>query len=511
MTVMILVLGLVPVQQGAPSPQEQAKTDEVSSLETGSSVICGYVDDNATGEPLVYVSVELTWEDAQGTYHYNYTHTDSAGFYLFDTGATNFDLRFSLDEYFTESSPWSYIDEDEVFWYNISMIPVPPQTAHFIGFITDNITGEPLQSAYVSLSWRDNQDHYWNNYTYADSEGYYDLGSIPGLTRINVYNSDYYSYYSDDIITENNSLIWLNVSLLPYPPVTAFLCGYITDDQSGDPLQDSSVSVYVTTDQGTFHNFTYTNPLGFYQVGVVPGVVDVSVYRYDYESTYVHNIMIQDGETIWVNLSLTFIIEETAQVQGYVVDNETSAVVKNAYVRFDWRDNLGHFCSKYTFTDQKGYYLIPVPKGDVEFLFTGNGYGITEVPWFGIDENAVRWVNASISPRITLTFSRPQPGLYIRDIPRFPQLTRVFVRFFHGSKVWAFGSLECVVNVTNASMGCNRVDFYVNGKLKTSDWMAPYSFVWKGFGHVLPSTVQAVAYDNAGPYSSTSIKVWRFL
>ncbi len=67
---------------------------------------------------------------------------------------------------------------------------------------------------------------------------------------------------------------------------------------------------------------------------------------------------IGENQTLWINLTLTFQPTENSRIKGYVIDNETHAAVRNAFIRYDWKDDVGHFYSKSTFTDQKGYYSI---------------------------------------------------------------------------------------------------------------------------------------------------------
>jgi rubredoxin len=510
--ILCVVVGMIPSITGDVVTRGHVKEEQqcVNTFSDENSVICGYVHDSETGDPLANVNVQQEWHDSQGNYWSNYTTTDATGFYHLNTAAVTFRLYFYYEDYFRGYSPMMSIGENEILWYNVSLIPIPPVTVHFSGFITDNFSGEPIQDAQISLNWRDAEGHYWYNYTSTNSSGYYYIGAIPGETYIYVYKNNYYSYSSDAFFTENNSLVWFNVSLVPYPPVCAIICGYVTDAQNGDPLPDASVNLYCTTEYGQWHNSTHTNTIGFFSVGSIQGVVDLSAYKTSYSSLWVDNLVINENETRWVNLSLEYQPKETSLIQGYVVDAETSAVVRNAFVRFDWKDAVGHFYSKYTFTDQKGYYWINAPKGELQFLFTGNGYSNQQVAWFEINENAECWLNASLSPEITLVFSKPQPGVYINNESIFPALAKILSRFFPKSKPLIIGPLEIVVNITKSTLGCNRVEFYIDGSYRWTDSEAPFTYYWRNisfFTHV----IRVIAYDNAGPCRIETLTVRKIL
>jgi len=69
------------------------------------------------------------------------------------------------------------------------------------------------------------------------------------------------------------------------------------------------------------------------------------------------------------------------------------------------------------------------------------------------------------------------------------------------------GSVTISVSASDAS-GIQRVEFYIDGKLKATDYTAPYTYQWntkpvKAGTH----TILVIAYDNAGNMNQTSITV----
>ena len=474
------------------------------------SIICGYVYDVSTNNPLQNVDVEQYWQDMEGNNGYNFTQTNAAGFYRFSTAAVDFRLYFDHEDYFSEHSPMMSIGENEIIWYNISLIPVPPQTVHFCGFITDNTSGEPIEGADINLNWQDTEGHYWSNHTMSNTSGFYYIGAIPGRTHLYVYHDDYFSYNSQEYITQNNSTIWLNISLIPFPPVSAVVCGYITDAQNGDPIPNANIDLYCETSHGSWYNYTYTNDIGFYSVGTISGNIYLSVHKNGYSSPPSVHFDINENETLWINLTMEFQPTETSLIKGYVIDNETYSAVRNAFVRFDWKDQIGHFYSKYTFTDQKGYYSIKAPKGTIQFLITANGYTNQQTSWFNIDDNTELWLNKTLSPEITIKITKPHPGIYIVNKLMFPILTKFISRFLPKFKPLIIGPIEITVNITKSTMGCNRVDFYIDNKYMGTDTKAPFTYYWKAISfskHV----IRVIAYDNAGPCTIETMTVRKIL
>ncbi len=325
-----------------------------------------------------------------------------------------------------------------------------------------------------------------------------------------MHRDDYFQYSSDFFFTQNNSLIWFNISLIPYPVATAVVCGYITDAELGDPIPDAQVYVHCVTEYGAYSNYTDTNEIGFYTLGTIPGNVDIYCYRSDYDSSSSNDNEVNENDTLWLNFTLTYQPDENSEVKGYVIDSQTHAAVRNAFIRYHWKDDVGHFYSKSTFTDQKGYYLITVPRGQVQFFITGNGYSNQQTSWFFIDDYLNSWLNVTLEPEISLVFDKPQPGIYINNVLRFPFLSKILSRFFPNSIPLIIGSLEITVNITKVTLGCNRVDFYIDGVYLRTDTEQPFTHTWneKGFSK---HAIQVIAYDNAGPCRIETIMVRKLL
>jgi hypothetical protein len=463
-----------------------------------SAVICGYVTDNETGVLLDDIQVSLDWEDFEGNTGWDTIFTNSTGFYSFETVPVIFDLHFYSDEYFDEYTTTFSVLDGQTFWLNMSLIPYPEQTTFIQGYLTDNISGAPLQGANLNINWNDDQGHYWSNYTESDSTGYYFLGTIPGENYIYAHHDAYYTYHSNNIVIQNNSLLWFNISMVPYPPTSAIVCGYITDAEVGDPIPDAGIDLNCYNENGYFYNYTYTDDIGFYSVGTIPGTITIHSSHQNYDSSSSQQFLIHENETVWINISLTYHPEENSEVKGFIVDNETHAAVRGAFINYQWKDESGHFYSTSTFTDQKGFYSILAPTGFVQFFITGNGYTNQNTSWMFINEYSNTWLNATLEPELTIAFDKPQSRIYINDESRFPILSNILSRFFPKSVPLIVGPLEIVVNITKSTMGCNRVEFYIDNVYLKTDTEDPYTYQWDEKG-LSRHTIQVIAYDNAGP------------
>ena len=59
--------------------------------------------------------------------------------------------------------------------------------------------------------------------------------------------------------------------------------------------------------------------------------------------------------------------------------------------------------------------------------------------------------------------------------------------------------------------GLDRVEFYVDDELKTTDYNEPYSWNWDEQELFLLYTIKVIAYDTAGNSAIDEIGVWKFL
>jgi len=89
---------------------------------------------------------------------------------------------------------------------------------------------------------------------------------------------------------------------------------------------------------------------------------------------------------------------------------------------------------------------------------------------------------------------KPEKALYIGNIKILP-------RFFRLTKI--FGSYTIEATATDLDSGIEKVEFYINGKLKGTDTIQPYTYgwTWEGLGFFKIYFIKVIAYDNEGKTS----------
>ncbi|MHC1625290.1 MAG: Ig-like domain-containing protein [Methermicoccaceae archaeon] len=103
----------------------------------------------------------------------------------------------------------------------------------------------------------------------------------------------------------------------------------------------------------------------------------------------------------------------------------------------------------------------------------------------------------------TVVITKPKKGsIYIFD-------TRIiWLKPFSFTPI-CVGKITVEADAYDNQSGVNKVEFYLDGTLQTTDTTMPYSWTWKGVAF-FKHTIKAVAYDNAGNTASDEITIWRF-
>ncbi len=100
---------------------------------------------------------------------------------------------------------------------------------------------------------------------------------------------------------------------------------------------------------------------------------------------------------------------------------------------------------------------------------------------------------------IQLKVTKPENALYLFDkkiLPFFVPLS--------------FGKITIEVTATSKDFGIEKVEFYVDGILRSTDFDEPYSWTWNSLA-LLRHTVNVVAYDTRGYNSTRTFTLWKIL
>jgi len=235
------------------------------------SMVCGFIKDNKTNDPLKNANITLYWTDQQGNYYINYTKSNALGFYSLNVAPGDIALIINFRGYLVETIYWLTIDENETLWVNVSMTKLD-ESSIVCGYIKDNITNEPINNANISLVWSDFQGNNYYNYTFSNSLGFYSINVANGHIRLIINAEGYlevewpeYMHYN---ISENETK-WVNLTLYPKPPENSILKGYINDSKTGEPIQNASMYLRWKDNKGHYqNNYTNTDLIGFYSINV---------------------------------------------------------------------------------------------------------------------------------------------------------------------------------------------------------------------------------------------------
>jgi len=268
------------------------------------SIICGYVKDNITGNPIEGAEINLTYGDFHEEYGYNSTFTDYTGFYSMNVAAGEFRLRVNAEGYCGEFTWHNEIGENETAWFNFSLYPRPPENSIVCGYVMDNHTNEPIQGAQVRLEWGD-ELHYYENDTTSDTFGFYSMNVAAGSIYFDVRVEGYFPGFVEYYTIGENETAWFNFSLCHLPQENSVICGYI-NNKTGDSINNTRIAIeWVDVSLGNrYQNQTYTDPNGFYSINVASGelYLDIRKMGYEYYDPYRHDA--DENSTLWFNVTL---------------------------------------------------------------------------------------------------------------------------------------------------------------------------------------------------------------
>ena len=179
------------------------------------SIICGFMTDFETGEPIEEANICFFIQDDQGN-HYDYeTWSNETGFYIIENVAAGY-----CHEYGAHASGYHFywkgnidIGENETVWVNMSMYPFQPETSKVCGYVFDNFTGKPIFNASLFLHWWDIHSQLTYNGTTSDKNGFYTMNLGAGHFDVSAEKWGYIGELSYHYEISDNETIWINFSL----------------------------------------------------------------------------------------------------------------------------------------------------------------------------------------------------------------------------------------------------------------------------------------------------------
>jgi hypothetical protein len=99
---------------------------------------------------------------------------------------------------------------------------------------------------------------------------------------------------------------------------------------------------------------------------------------------------------------------------------------------------------------------------------------------------------------IQMQVTKPENALYIGDKKILPFFTPVSI-----------GKITIETTAASNNYNIDRVEFFLDGALQSTDTTAPYSWTWNHFAF-LQHAIKVVAYDTQGHNSSRELTLWKF-
>jgi hypothetical protein len=73
------------------------------------------------------------------------------------------------------------------------------------------------------------------------------------------------------------------------------------------------------------------------------------------------------------------------------------------------------------------------------------------------------------------------------------------------------GPIQVKVTASDSQSGINRVEFYLDNELQSTDYTEPYTWLWDNEEQLFPYRLTIKAYDNQNNFNSLTLRVWKFL
>lgn len=147
------------------------------------------------------------------------------------------------------------------------------------GYIFNNETKKPIKNINISAF---NWETYYLNSTTTNESGYYEMHTPEGFIDLFINSYRYYSFY-ENISVGKNQVVEKDIYLIPIPPETSKVFGYVYDAETNEPLSGAEVEL---ENDGDYYNYTYTDYDGYYEMNAPAGEFWLWCYYWDWNVDY---------------------------------------------------------------------------------------------------------------------------------------------------------------------------------------------------------------------------------
>lgn len=234
-----------------------------------------------------------------------------------------------------EIDPWTYVE----------------------GSVTDEITGEPIEDAWV----------YANGFRTGHAPPPNDATDENGFYRIKIFldlDNDIDIFCMKDGYHEEYSSVWVRKGEtatldIEMEPVACMVKGYVRSGDTGEMLPYAYIEVY-PTEPGQESYWARTDEAGYFETDCDPGIYKL-VCRYRDHHQYVsEEFVLEFGDVYEAEIEMYMI---QTGLFG-TVSSTTGQNLEDLYVRINTED--GHYAG-HDYTDSDGYYEIRVEPGTYWF------------------------------------------------------------------------------------------------------------------------------------------------
>ena len=477
------------------------------------SLLCGYLHDSQTDLPLESVTITLNWYDTIIPSNHSNVYvlqTNAKGFYTLDLApGTVLAMIFSKSTYF----PVYFIDyplddswndtiklvENETSWFNMTMDPLPKETAFVRGYLCDASNHKPLYHTEVYLYWEDDDDHFLSKRAFTDFDGNVSFETAPGSIHLRAREDGYSDFVTELMSIEDHQNLQLSLNLTQVTTVKSLLHGFIRDEETALPIEDAYLSISCEEASGNYNQYTLeTDSKGYYSILVPPGEITVTINADNYQSEHVGPFSLHAYTQKELNMTLLYNYNKNALIKGHI-NQERGDPMENAYVALQWHDTLDHTFSESCFTDANGFYEFIVPAGMATLNVHVDGYlPYSTTPFTVSSDSTITKDIALTSELLSISLVRPQRGLYVHDQKLLPSLWTCVI-----------GDINVEVNVSGT---VNYVEFILDGKLKLTDNSPPFVCPWihdRALRHRHRLTI--IAHGMYGGTATETSIIWCFL
>jgi hypothetical protein len=480
-----------------------------ASLEPGAppknSKVHGYILDAYNAEPIEDAVINMNSVDAEGHGDWPYVYSDSSGYYSLNVPAGEVFGWVSADNYYVSYGPEKEVGEGKTVQIDFYLYERIPDTATLCGYITDEITEDPIEDILIEL-YSDNWElhHFDWNYTFTDSSGYYEIHTAASELQISPMSFWHADCWSEHYTISEGETYWWNATIYEIPPQTSVLCGYITDEITHEPIENADISLDWDDNEGHYYyKFGFSDDTGFYKINIAPGDISLFIFGGRHFYTRVDDFPIGEDETLWKNFTLEPHPTDNSVVRGNILGDKSinskpikgNSPIEGAQVVVRWDNNQQSY-SNVTYTDASGYYEMGIAAGMIRLRVYAEGYGSFWTEDFNIDDGETKTIDFELEAvKMNISIIKPTKGIYLNNNYLFGFFVPIII-----------GSID--IEVTGND-NLYEVIFFVDNEFKRAiPAFEPFIYTWKQ-GSSGWHTIKVVCNGAWSFVVTKTINVWK--